>query len=63
MFTDRKIVQQADDPQHHIEAVDHVTCTAGGWVKPEPQTNKKRHHCEAVEKVPLTGGPLFEFVF
>ena len=62
VFTDRKNVQQADDPQHDIEAVYHVTCTARGRVKSETNTNKKRHHCEAVKKVPLTGGPFFEFV-
>lgn len=62
MFTDRKNVQQANNPQHHIEAVDHVTCTARDWVKPESETNKKRYHCETVEDVPLTGRPFFEFV-
>ena len=54
MFTDGKNVQQADDPQHHVETVDHVTSTARGWVQPESETNKKRYHCETVKQIPFT---------
>ena len=41
MFADRKDVQQADDPQHHVEAIDHMTSTTRGWVEPESETNEK----------------------
>ena len=61
MFTDRKHVQQAYNPQHHVEAVYHVTSTTRGWVKPESETNKKQYHREAVKNIPFKGCPVFEF--
>ena len=54
MFADRKDVQQADDPQHHVEAIDHMTSTTRGWVEPESETNEKRYHRETVKKIPFT---------
>ena len=41
VFADRKYVQQANNPQHHVEAIYHVTSATRGWVKPESETNKK----------------------
>ena len=55
-------MQQASDPQHHIEAVDHMTCCACDWIKPETEADEKQYDSKAVQYVPFTRGPIFEFV-
>ena len=58
----REYVQQSNDPEHDVNAVDSVTQAHCGSMESQHQTYVEQTESDAVADVPLAGRPIHELV-
>ena len=61
-LADGEDVKHPYDPQHDIEAVDHVTDLECCWVQAHGDGEEEQQHRTTIAQIPIAGGPLLELL-